>query len=137
MRKYNIPLKEIKEVKQEIVECSSGSGEEVKEYYYYTFSGDFRGVMDILLQCSAEMIVKINNKIEIVHFSYCYFNPNIYFGIDMARFFRIPLTTIYVDGELIKGDMIDLINSTGTSHSLHRVEKELFDKACEDITLDV
>ena len=26
MRKYNIPLKDIKEVKQEIVECSSGSG---------------------------------------------------------------------------------------------------------------
>lgn len=34
MRKYNIPLKEIKEVKQEIVECSSGGGEGVKEYYY-------------------------------------------------------------------------------------------------------
>lgn len=35
MRKYNIPLKDTKEVKQEIVECSSGgSGEGVKEYYY-------------------------------------------------------------------------------------------------------
>ena len=34
MRKYNIPLKDVKEVKQEIVECSSGSGEGVKEYYY-------------------------------------------------------------------------------------------------------
>lgn len=34
MRKYNIPLKDVKEVKQEIVDCSSGSGEGVKEYYY-------------------------------------------------------------------------------------------------------
>lgn len=34
MRKYNIPLKDVKEVKQEIVECSSGGGERVKEYYY-------------------------------------------------------------------------------------------------------
>lgn len=34
MRKYNIPLKDVKEVKQEIVECSSGGGEGVKEYYY-------------------------------------------------------------------------------------------------------
>ena len=34
MRKYNIPLKDIKEIKQEIVECSSGGGEGVKEYYY-------------------------------------------------------------------------------------------------------
>lgn len=34
MRKYNIPLKDVKEVKQEIVECSSGDGEGVKEYYY-------------------------------------------------------------------------------------------------------
>lgn len=34
MRKYNIPLKDAKEVKQEIVECSSGGGEGVKEYYY-------------------------------------------------------------------------------------------------------
>lgn len=35
MRKYNIPLKDTKEVKQEIVECSSGAGEGgIKEYYY-------------------------------------------------------------------------------------------------------
>lgn len=34
MRKYNIPIKDVKEVKQEIVECSSGGGEGVKEYYY-------------------------------------------------------------------------------------------------------
>ena len=41
MRKYNIPLKEIKEVKQEIVECSSndnngnGSNGDSKKYWYY------------------------------------------------------------------------------------------------------
>lgn len=41
MRKYNIPLKEIKEVKQEIVECSSGgSGEGAKEYYYKWLTDD-------------------------------------------------------------------------------------------------
>jgi len=34
MRKYNIPLKDVKEVKQKIVECSSGGDIGAKEYYY-------------------------------------------------------------------------------------------------------
>ena len=45
MRKYNIPLKEIKEVKQEIVECSSGGGEGVKEYYYKVLDNIFDDVL--------------------------------------------------------------------------------------------
>ena len=36
MRKYNIPLKDVKEVKQEIVECSSsGGGSSSGEYYLF------------------------------------------------------------------------------------------------------
>lgn len=137
MRKYNIPLKDVKEVKQEIVECSSGGGEGVKEYYYYTYTGDFRNSIEMLLQSGAEMIVKINNKIEIVHILYFHMNPNIYFGIDMARYFRVPLTTMCINGEIIKDTLVGIAEFIGANHDLIRVDKELFDKACEDITLGV
>ena len=61
MRKYNIPLKEIKEVKQEIVECSSG-GEGVKEYYYKTDESIKEEVLMILVElfssCNTNILLK-------------------------------------------------------------------------------
>ena len=119
------------------VTSGSGSGEGVKEYYYYTYAGDFRGSVEMLLQSGAEMIVKINNKIEIVHILYFYMNPNIYFGIDMARYFRVPLTTFYINGEIIKDTLVGAAEFIGANHDLVKVDKELFDKACNDITFNV
>ena len=48
MRKYNIPIKDIKEVKQEIVKCSSGNST-VKEgdLIYYTFNDSFNSIRNI------------------------------------------------------------------------------------------
>lgn len=71
MRKYNIPLKEIKEVKQEIVECSSGGGEGVKEYYYKckTFEGDSTAMLNIATQIVHPLsaIIKFKDKFIDAH----------------------------------------------------------------------
>lgn len=48
MWKYNIPIKDIKEIKQEIVKCSSGNST-VKEgdLIYYTFNDSFNSIRNI------------------------------------------------------------------------------------------
>lgn len=73
MRKYNIPLKDVKEVKQEIVECSSSGGEGVKEYYYRVdneIPGEIRGLLVGLLNMVLVSSVLISNTID--DFTTCY-----------------------------------------------------------------
>ena len=66
MRKYNIPLKDVKEVKQEIVECSSGDGEGVKEYYYKVIDEQ---VYEIIKGCH---YILISGIILRNHYEYLY-----------------------------------------------------------------
>lgn len=151
MRKYNIPLKDVKEVKQEIVECSSGSGEGVKEYYYKVigdgemlpiFTG-FIGIIHCITHIEENLYIKVHNVAG-----------NYYKGLYDTDFLKNIIafaitenaTTIYSVSQdlgsptsniisIPKGNVNEKLKNLAESVSAPYEEvKSLFDATCQEIT---
>lgn len=130
MRKYNIPLKDVKEVKQEIVECSSGDGEGVKEYYYKTDESIKEEVLMILVElfssCNTNILLKkLSGEVVFeTNLSICF--SNIEHAISQyAGYIKLdgrPSTVVilndydnFVPDGIFEGNITDRFNKIGMS----------------------
>ena len=143
MRKYNIPLKEIKEVKQEIVECSSGGGEGVKEYYYKWLTDDIEGERMSIEPALFSVNSIILNIPAIGNFKmHCYINngfgyPGLQtfyseaFSIYGEEFCMLQSNEDFIYNVIPKGNIIDKLKSFG-DEALYLIE--LVNKYLQEIT---
>ena len=122
MRKYNIPLKDVKEVKQEIAECSSGSGEGVKEYYYKILTDDetlLAGLSGIVgqLGCTSALYKRYDNKLVKL-------NGYITDGACLSAYTFIPLAKAFA----ITGEEYDILQQHENYIQIHMPKGDIFTK---------
>ena len=130
MRKYNIPLKDVKEVKQEIVECSSGGGEGVKEYYYKTDESIKEEALMILIEllsaCNINVLLKrVSNEVVFeTSLTVCFsaFEDATSQYVGYIKLDGRPFTVIKLDDYnniepigIFEGNITDIFNKIGMS----------------------